>query len=174
MHGLRSVQLVRSCTVVQCGIRYAACTAHRRSSTWAYPTTPPNLPPLTALPPAYLDHANKKGRGVDGAETVGNGSYRRFYSYGERYVTLLISSVIYRGMAKGSAMAHAEEELVGDTERSEEPTNLLLYFRGLQSCGRSMQQKSFPPPCAPGGTFRTVGCTANTGRRAGTAAEGLG
>jgi hypothetical protein len=28
-------------------------------------------------------------------------------------------------MAKGSAMAHAEEELVGDTERSEEPTNLL-------------------------------------------------
>ena len=26
-----------------------------------------------------LPYANKKGRGVDGAETVGNGSYRRFY-----------------------------------------------------------------------------------------------
>jgi hypothetical protein len=39
------------------------------------------IPLPSSRPRALLGrlYANKKGRGVDGAETVGNGSYRRFY-----------------------------------------------------------------------------------------------
>jgi hypothetical protein len=31
------------------------------------------------MPYGIMPYANKKGRGVNGAETVGNGSYRQFY-----------------------------------------------------------------------------------------------